>query len=98
MQDLIKANEGNPNQREDDPTMIHWGKYNMIGRFIGTVVQCQTQCRSSPSYRWTERRDIAELLRDRTLMNPEVSAIYTIFLSILTLLDARSSTQYTRAF
>jgi len=75
MQDLIKANEANLDQREDDPNLIHWGKYNMIGRFIGTVAQCQTQCRISPDYSWKERRDISDLLRERKLMTIEVSVI-----------------------
>ena len=75
MQDLIKANEGNPDQREDDPTLIHWGKYNMIARFIGTVVQCQDQCRNSPSYSWAGRPDIAGLMRKRPLMDLEVGVI-----------------------
>lgn len=79
MQDLIKANEGNPDQREDDPTLIHWGKYNMIARFIGTIVQCQTQCRTSPGYSWMERRDISELLKKRPLMNLQVSVCCLIF-------------------
>ncbi len=73
MQDLIKANEANRDQREDDLNLIHWGKYNMIGRFIGTVAQCQTQCRISPNYSWKERRDISDLLRERKLMTLEVS-------------------------
>lgn len=76
MQDLIKANEANANQREDDPNLIHWGKYNLIGRFIGTVAQCQTQCRSSPSYSWAERRDISDILWHRQLMTLEVRVLY----------------------
>ena len=70
--DLIKAHEGNGDTHESDPLKIHWGKYNMMGGFVATTLQCQTQCRNSTDYNFQERPAIAELLRKRPLMTVEV--------------------------
>lgn len=72
MSDLIRANEGNDDINEADPTKIHWGKFNMMGRFVDTTTQCQVQCRNSSDYDFLERPVVAELLTRRPVMNLEV--------------------------
>jgi len=34
MSDLIRAHEGNAETNPDYPNKIHWGKFNMIGKFV----------------------------------------------------------------
>jgi hypothetical protein len=70
--DLVRANEGNLDFNEADPTKIHWGKFNMMGRFIDTTTQCQVQCRNSTDYDFMERPALAELLVRRPVMSEEV--------------------------
>ncbi|KAG6885276.1 hypothetical protein C0993_003707 [Termitomyces sp. T159_Od127] len=62
MSDLIKAHEGNGDFNSSDTTKIHWGKFNMMGRFISSTAQCQAQCRTAADYNFTERNHIRELL------------------------------------
>ncbi|PPQ64266.1 hypothetical protein CVT24_008404 [Panaeolus cyanescens] len=70
--DLIKAHEGNGDINEDAPTKIHWGKFNMMGRFITSTLQCQAQCRNSNDYDFPERPAIAELITRRPVMSEEM--------------------------
>ncbi|KAG6879284.1 hypothetical protein C0992_003888 [Termitomyces sp. T32_za158] len=62
MSDLIKAHEGNGDLNSSDATKIHWGKFNMMGRFISSTAQCQAQCRTGADYNFAERNHIRELL------------------------------------
>ncbi|TEB35021.1 ras GEF [Coprinellus micaceus] len=71
LMDLVRANEGNLDFNEADPTKIHWGKFNMMGRFIDTTTQCQVQCRNSTDYDFMERPALAELLVRRPVMSEE---------------------------
>ncbi|TFK30463.1 ras GEF [Coprinopsis marcescibilis] len=72
MSDLIRANEGNGDFNEADPTKIHWGKFNMMGRFVDTTTQCQVQCNNSNDYAFIERPGIADLLVKRPVMTTEM--------------------------
>lgn len=72
MSDLIRANEGNDDINEADPSKIHWGKFNMMGRFVDTTSQCQVQCQNSSDYEFPERSAIAELLLRRPVMSIEM--------------------------
>jgi len=51
MSDLIKAHEGNQESHPDHPGKIHWGKFNMMGKFINSTTQCQVRCKTSAEYR-----------------------------------------------
>jgi hypothetical protein len=73
MSDLIRANEGNGDFNDADPSKIHWGKFNMMGRFVDTTTQCQIQCSNSNDYDFPERPAVAELFVKRPVMSPEVS-------------------------
>ena len=76
LSDLIRAHEGNPVYHDDDPTKIHWGKFNMMARFIDTIVQCQKGCRESGDYeRFPPRDRIRDLFltqHEELLMDYEV--------------------------
>ncbi|CAA7265781.1 unnamed protein product [Cyclocybe aegerita] len=72
MSDLIRAHEGNGEVNESDPTKIHWGKFNMMGRFITSTLQCQAQCRNSNDYDFPDRSDIAELFVKCPVMTTEM--------------------------
>ncbi|KAJ4486179.1 ras guanine nucleotide exchange factor domain-containing protein [Lentinula aciculospora] len=72
MSDLIRAHEANDDVKSDDPTKIHWGKFNMMGRFITSTTQCQAQCRSTTDYTFPERPYISNLLFTKYLMDDEM--------------------------
>ncbi|KAF8168080.1 ras guanine nucleotide exchange factor domain-containing protein [Crassisporium funariophilum] len=72
MSDLIRSHEGNGDSKSSDPTKIHWGKFNMMGRFITGTLQCQAQCRNSTDYNFPERCDIAELFVKLPVMSNEM--------------------------
>ncbi|KAI0639385.1 ras GEF [Trametes polyzona] len=62
LSDLIRAHEGNPDYHDDDPSKIHWAKFNMMARFIDTIVQCQKGCRESGDYdRFPAREELRKL-------------------------------------
>lgn len=73
MADLIKANEGNTDIDAADSTKIHWGKFNMMGRFISSTTVCQSQCVLSleNEYRFPVREHIKVLLNTPYLMNDD---------------------------
>lgn len=75
MSDLIRAHEGNPESNPDYPGKIHWGKFNMMGRFITSTLQCQAQCRNSHDYDFPKRESIAELFSRKPVMSIEVRAL-----------------------
>lgn len=78
MTDLIRAHEGNVDTNSEFPTKVHWGKYNMMGRFITTTRHCQAQCVNSTEYEFPERRAITELFFKRPVMTLEVGIILSI--------------------
>jgi hypothetical protein len=72
MSDLIKAHEGNGDVNESDPLKIHWRKYNMMGGFVATTIQCKEQCLNSTDYHFPERPAIADLIIKYPVMSIEV--------------------------
>lgn len=83
MSDLIRAHEANDDAKSGDPNKIHWGKFNMIGRFITSTTQCQAQCRSTNDYDFPERGHISNLLLTKYTMNDEVCSLLAILFLIL---------------
>lgn len=69
--DLIRSHEGNDDFHSDDATKVHWGKFNMMGRFITNTTQCQAQCLSTTDYNFVERQHIANMLHCNFLMDEE---------------------------
>lgn len=59
LSDLIRAHEGNPDY-QDDPSKIHWAKFNMMARFIDVITQCQDGCRASEQFRDVEKLRLQE--------------------------------------
>ncbi|KAF9270242.1 ras GEF [Marasmius fiardii PR-910] len=72
MSDLIRAHEGNEDFNSSDRSKIHWGKFNMMGRFITSTTQCQAQCRSTTDYNFPERPHISALLQSKYVMDDEM--------------------------
>ncbi|KAG2159883.1 ras guanine nucleotide exchange factor domain-containing protein [Suillus bovinus] len=72
MSDLIRAHEGNPNVNLDDPTKIHWGKFNMFGRFIQTTTHCQIQCQTNPDYCLPSRDRILKVIFNEYVMSEDM--------------------------
>ncbi|KIM48182.1 hypothetical protein M413DRAFT_61272, partial [Hebeloma cylindrosporum] len=72
MSDLIRAHEGNGDTNDAYPSKIHWAKFNMMGRFITSTLQCQAQCRNSNDYDFPERSAIAELFVKIPVMSSEM--------------------------
>ena len=80
LSDLIRAHEGNPDYQDDDPSKIHWAKFNMMARFIDVITQCQDGCRASEQFRDLEKLRLQEpwYLRwesDAMLMSLEVGPV-----------------------
>ncbi|KAJ6519841.1 ras guanine nucleotide exchange factor domain-containing protein [Mycena sanguinolenta] len=72
MSDLIRAHEANDDVNPSDATKIHWGKFNMMGRFINSTTQCQAQCRAAGDYNFPPRPHISEMLKAKCIMNDEM--------------------------
>jgi len=73
--DLIRAHEGNSDFHPDDPTKIHWAKFNMIGKFIHSTAQFQTRCRTSSDYNFRESKEhllVRQMLMRECLMDLEM--------------------------
>ena len=72
MQDLIKTHEANADMNPDDPTLIHWGKFSLLGKFISTTMDCQTQCRQSTQCDFAVRPHIQALIGKPFMMSDEM--------------------------
>lgn len=72
--DLLRAHEGNPDHKADDPTKLHWAKFNMIGKFVGTTTQLQNQCRGHNGYNFPENPQVGQLF-DVPVMDYDVGLL-----------------------
>lgn len=85
MSDLIRAQQANADR---DGERIHWGKFNMMGKFINTTTQCQVRILSkahNSAYDIQENLAIQELVfkRNHFLMSTEVRSFaltYNIYI------------------
>lgn len=103
--DLIRADVGNKDFQDEDVTKVHWEKFNMIGRFIDSISQCQQACReincredsARENQGYTEEEDprVRELLllnRKNLLLDREVRALGPMTSLSLTLFTVHGST------
>jgi hypothetical protein len=72
MSDLLRTQEGNRDVHEQYPQLIHWAKFNLMAKFVDTVVECQDKCRRERAYAFPTRQRILELLLCDELMDQEV--------------------------
>ncbi|KIJ21729.1 hypothetical protein PAXINDRAFT_165135 [Paxillus involutus ATCC 200175] len=72
MSDLIRAHEGNPDASAPEPHKVHWGKFNMFGRFIQSTTHCQIQCQTTSDYNFAERPKIRDLVFSEYVMSEEM--------------------------
>jgi hypothetical protein len=82
MSDLIRAHEGNAESNPDYPNKIHWGKFNMIGKFVHSTTLCQVQCRSTQDYNFKENTHVRKLLQ-QSVMTIEVCVFDSPVISML---------------
>ena len=62
LSDLHRADQGNPDTKPDEPTMINWAKYNMIGQFIAYTVSIQERFSAAEKYKLQECLQVSQLL------------------------------------
>ena len=83
LSDLIRAHEGNPDFHDEDPNKIHWAKFNMMGRFIDAITQCQAGCRETGTFNFQPKPQVRALLmfdQPQYLMDEEVGRCHLTFL------------------
>ncbi|TFK57665.1 ras GEF [Heliocybe sulcata] len=73
LSDLIRTHEGNPDVSPNNPDLIHWGKFHLMGKFIRGIRQRQIQC--SDEYSFPERGPIRDLLMKECLMDENLQRI-----------------------
>jgi hypothetical protein len=72
LSDLIRAHVGNGDFHPEDPSKIHWAKFNMMGRFVHLVKQYQLRSSNEDGYLFEERIELREIL-NVPIMDGEVS-------------------------
>ena len=73
LSDLIRAHVGNGDFHPEDPSKIHWAKFNMMGRFVHLVKQYQLRSGNpEDGYLFEERTELREIL-NVAIMDSEVS-------------------------
>jgi hypothetical protein len=73
LSDLIRAHVGNGDFHPEDPSKIHWAKFNMMGKFVHLVKQYQLRCRNAEDdYSFEERPELRGVL-NVAIMDSEVS-------------------------
>jgi hypothetical protein len=68
----VKTDGGNSDSHPDDPDKIHWGKYDVMGKIIATLSQCQATCRETEEYNFPHRLHIWSLVVGDTVMDHQV--------------------------
>ncbi|CAE6476596.1 unnamed protein product [Rhizoctonia solani] len=69
--DLVRV-MANRDYKEDDPTLIHWGKFQIIAKIVNQMTELQGRLHTTDSYNFTARPDIASLLNDPKTMTEEM--------------------------
>lgn len=58
MSDLLRAHDANKDYKADDPTRIHWAKFNMMGKFVMDITRYQERCRGPSGHKFAENESI----------------------------------------
>ncbi|CAE6422597.1 unnamed protein product [Rhizoctonia solani] len=69
--DLVRV-MSNRDYKEDDPTLIHWGKFQIIAKIVNQMVELQDRLRATNNYNFPDRPSIASMLSDPKTMTEEV--------------------------
>lgn len=70
--DIFRAEEGNLDYSRTDPNLIHWGKFTILGKLVGTVTLYQNRCHTMADYRDLEERPlISELVFNQVVWDLE---------------------------
>ncbi|KAH7345017.1 hypothetical protein B0J17DRAFT_638008 [Rhizoctonia solani] len=62
----------NRDYRESDPSLIHWGKFQIIAKIVNQMIELQDRLRVTNNYDFPARPDIASLLNDPKAMTEEM--------------------------
>ncbi|CAG7847101.1 SubName: Full=Uncharacterized protein {ECO:0000313/EMBL:CCA69114.1} [Serendipita indica DSM 11827] len=54
--DLFRTEERNLDYHPQNPNLIHWGKFTLMGKLVGTITLYQNRCFTMPDYRDLEER------------------------------------------
>lgn len=72
--DMRRAHEGNPDIKADDPSKVHWAKFDMLGKFITATTQYQRQCLGPNGYKLHENPALRQLF-EVPVMDYDVSRL-----------------------
>ncbi|CAE6448402.1 unnamed protein product [Rhizoctonia solani] len=62
----------NRDYKESDPSLIHWGKFQIIAKIVNQMIELQDRLRVTNNYNFPARPDIASLLNDPKAMTDEM--------------------------
>lgn len=82
MSDLLRAQEGNADR---DGERIHWGKFNMMGKFVTTTSQCQSRIsRASHNSPYSKEQAIEKFINQCIFGNNDLIMVTEVlkFLSV----------------
>ncbi|KAG8734143.1 hypothetical protein FRC11_010888 [Ceratobasidium sp. 423] len=69
--DLVRV-MSNRDYKEGDPTLIHWGKFQIIAKIVNQMIELQGRLRTTDNYNFPARPDLASLLNDPKTMTDEM--------------------------
>ncbi|KAJ1311462.1 hypothetical protein OPQ81_009951 [Rhizoctonia solani] len=69
--DLVRV-MSNRDYKEGDPTLIHWGKFQIIAKIVNQMVELQGRLRVTDNYSFPARPEIASLLNDPKTMTEDM--------------------------
>ncbi|KAF8609632.1 ras GEF [Ceratobasidium sp. AG-I] len=69
--DLVRV-MSNSDYKEDNPELIHWGKFQIIAKIVWLMHDLQTRLRASTSYDFGPHPEIARLITNAKPMSEEV--------------------------
>ncbi|KAF8761740.1 Guanine nucleotide exchange factor for Ras-like small GTPases [Rhizoctonia solani] len=74
--DLVRV-MSNRDYKEDAPTLIHWGKFQIIAKIVNQMIELQGRLRATNIYSFPDRPHIASLLNDPKTMTEEMIVLKT---------------------
>ncbi|CUA76706.1 Ras guanine nucleotide exchange factor K [Rhizoctonia solani] len=69
--DLVRV-MSNRDYKDGDPTLIHWGKFQIIAKIVHQMIELQGRLRATDNYNFPVRPDVATLLNDPKTMTEEM--------------------------
>ncbi|CAE6408309.1 unnamed protein product [Rhizoctonia solani] len=89
--DLVRV-MSNRDYKEDDPALIHWGKFQIIAKIVNQMIELQDRLRATSNYNFPDRPNIASLLNDPKTMTEEMIVLKTFPSSVIETNAGRTGT------